>query len=117
MAKKKPSQDEMLKILTNRTPGYDLDKIAKQAGFDDFFDYTEDEALEEFIPLEHKTTRPWGGKREGAGGKKPKLPASEKRKPITVRIHPRVIEILKQHPKGQAKAIEELVCDKHGIEL
>lgn len=54
----KMSARELVTILKKRTPGFDLDFIAKAAGWDDFFDYTEDEALEAFVPAEPKTTDP-----------------------------------------------------------
>jgi hypothetical protein len=40
---------ELVTILKTRTPGYNLDEVAQAAGWADYFDYTEDEALEEFL--------------------------------------------------------------------
>jgi len=46
-----------------------------------------------------------GGKREGAGGGKPKLPAEEKRVSLTVRLPPALVEKLRK--TGRAGRIIE----------
>lgn len=57
-----------------------------------------------------------GGKREGAGGKKPRLPESDKRIKINLVVHPETAEWIKQEAEsrriGQGRIVDELVTGR-----
>lgn len=107
----KPSKKKLVKILKERAPGHDLDEVSKQAGWENFFDYTEDEALQEFGPDEVKNTNPnWGGYREGSG--RPAGTTKKNRKKAwATKLRPDQIEWLKSQPTSAAKVIELLIDD------
>ena len=112
------TQKQMVEILKNCDPDYDLDEIARAAGWESFFDYTEDEALEEFVDKDLKTTDPnWGGARKGAGmpeGYQVKDP-QKKKKNYTAKLRPDQIEWLRSRKKETGVAggkVLEVLIDK-----
>ena len=53
-----------------------------------------------------------GGKRQGAGRK----PVPDKKKMVSFRLHPKLIERLKKEP-NQALVIERALCEYLGVDL